>query len=149
MKKFKFSLDTVLDYKQQVLDAVKGEHASILAQVREQEDVLETVWQRYRDYDSEYRERKCTGMTIADATIYQGGLRALELEIQRETVRLEQLREQEEKKRGEMVEAKKETSSLEKLKEKKLDQYQKAYQKNEEQLIDEFVSVARVHNASA
>ena len=37
MKKFKFALDTVLSYKQQVLDALKGEHAAILTQVREQE----------------------------------------------------------------------------------------------------------------
>ena len=44
MKKFKFSLDTVLDYKQQVLDALRGEHAVILAQVRAQEEVLEAVW---------------------------------------------------------------------------------------------------------
>ena len=30
-------------------DSLKGEHAAILAQVREQEDVLEGVWQDYRD----------------------------------------------------------------------------------------------------
>ena len=56
MKKFKFSLDTVLDYKQQVLDALKGEHAAILAQVREQENALENVWQSYRSCNEEYRE---------------------------------------------------------------------------------------------
>ena len=28
MKKFKFALDSVLSYKQQVLDALKGEHAA-------------------------------------------------------------------------------------------------------------------------
>ena len=31
MKKFKFSLDSVLSYKQQVLDALQGEHDDILA----------------------------------------------------------------------------------------------------------------------
>ena len=149
MKKFKFSLDTVLDYKGQVLDAVKGEHAAILAQVRAQEEVLQAVWNRYRDYNQEYRERKSEGMTIVDATLYQNGLRALEMEIQRETNRLDDLREQEEKKREEMVEAKKETSSLEKLKEKKLDLYQKEYQKNEERLIEEFISATRSNSVSA
>ena len=48
-----------------------------------------------------------------------------------------------------MVEAKKDTSSLEKLKDKKLDQYQKALQKSEEMLIDEFVSAARINSATA
>ena len=145
MKKFKFSLDTVLDYKQQVLDALKGEHAAILAQVRAQEDVLAAVWQRYRTCNEEYRTRKIEGMTIVEATLYQSGLRALELEIQRETDKLEKLRKEEDEKRMEMVEAKKETSSLEKLKEKKLNLYQKAVQKDEELLIDEFISSARIN----
>ena len=45
MKKFKFSLDTVLSYKQQVLDALRGEHAECLAKVRAQEELLENLWQ--------------------------------------------------------------------------------------------------------
>ncbi len=143
MKKFKFSLDSVLSYKQQVLDALKGEHAAILAQVREQEKVLEAVWQSYRDCDEEYRQRKTEGMTITDAMVYQNGLRVLERDIQRETEKLEALRKKEEKKRQEVVDAKIDTSSIEKLKEHKLEDYRKAEQKAEEVLIDEFVSSAR------
>lgn len=143
MKKFKFSLDSVLSYKQQVLDALKGEHAAILAQVREQEDVLETVWQEYRDCDDEYRQRKAEGITIMDALFYQNGLRVLERNIQRETDKLEELRQKEEAKRQEVVDAKIDTSSIEKLKEHKLEDYNKAVQKDEEKLIDEFVSSAR------
>ena len=36
MKKFRFSLETVLDYKNQALDALRAEHGAILAQVRTQ-----------------------------------------------------------------------------------------------------------------
>lgn len=143
MKKFKFALDSVLAYKQQVLDALKGEHAAILAQVREQEDVLEAVWQDYRDCNEEYRQRKAEGLTIMDAMFYQNGLRALEADIQRETEKLEELKRQEEAKRQEVVDAKIDTSSIEKLKDKKLELYNKAVQKSEENLIDEFVSSAR------
>lgn len=143
MKKFKFALDSVLAYKQQVLDALKGEHAAILAQVREQEDVLEAVWQDYRDCNEEYRQRKAEGLTIMDAMFYQNGLRVLEADIQRETEKLEELKRQEEAKRQEVVEAKIDTSSIEKLKDKKLELYNKAVQKSEENLIDEFVSSAR------
>lgn len=149
MKKFKFSLDTVLSYKQQILDALEAEYAAAMARVREQEDVLESVWREYRAYNEEFRTRKEEGMTITEATFYQSSLRAQELQIQRETTKLEKLREEAEKKREEMVEAKIDTSTLEKLKEKKLELYQKAVQKDEEQLIDEFVSAARVNSASA
>ena len=143
MKKFKFSLDSVLSYKQQVLESLQGEHAAILAQVREQEAVLERAWQDYRDCDGEYRQKKEQGITITDAMVYQNGLRVLERDIQRETDRLEELRRKEEKKRREVVDAKIDTSSIEKLREKKLDLYNKEVAKGEEVLIDEFVSSAR------
>ena len=143
MKKFKFSLDSVLSYKQQVLDALKGEHAEILAQVHAQEDVLEAVWQEYRDCNEEYCRRKTEGMTITDALVYQNGLRVLDRNIQRETDKLEELRRKEEKKRQEVVDAKIDTSSIEKLKEHKLEDYNKAVQKDEEKLIDEFVMSAQ------
>ena len=143
MKKFKFSLDTVLKYKDQVLDVLKGEHAAILIAVREQEDVLESAWHRYREYNEGFSEKKMCGMSALDAVMYQSALRAQELEIQRQTERLEALRAKEEKKRNEVVEAKKETASLEKLRERKLDLYHKGIQKGEEQMIEEFISTQR------
>ena len=143
MKKFQFSLDSVLSFKQQVLDSLKTEHAEILAQVHAQEDVLEAAWQEYRDCDAEYTQRKAEGMTITDALVYQNGLRVLERNIQRETDKLAELRKKEEKKRQEVVNAKIDTSSIEKLREHKLEDYNKALQKDEEKLIDEFVGSAR------
>ena len=147
MKKFKFSLDTVLSYKQQVLEALQGEHALALAAVREQEALLENLWGQYRDYNAEYRRRAEEGLPLTEALMYQNGLRAAEQEIQRETQHLEELRAEEEKRREKVIEAKKDTSSIEKLREKKLDAYHKAEAKSEEQFIDEFISAARVNAA--
>ena len=149
MKKFKFSLDTVLSYKQQVLEALQGEHALALAAVREQEALLENLWKQYRDYNAEYRRRAEEGLPLTEALMYQNGLRAAEQEIQRETRRLEELRAEEEKRREKVIEAKKDTSSIEKLREKKLDAYHKAEAKSEEAFIEEFVSTMRVNAANA
>ena len=149
MKKFKFSLDTVLSYKQQVLEALQGEHALALAAVREQEALLENLWKQYRDYNAEYRRRAEEGLPLTEALMYQNGLRAAEQEIQRATRRLEELRAEEEKRREKVVEAKKDTSSIEKLREKKLDAYHKAEAKSEEAFIEEFVSTMRVNAANA
>lgn len=143
MKKFEFSLDTVLVYKQQVLDALQGEHAAILAQLHGQEEVLNSIWDRYRSYNQEYIEEQRVGLPIVEALMYQNGLRVLESDIARETEILEGFKDQEAKKRDQVVEAKKETSSIEKLKEKKMKLYQKELQKAEEAEIDEFVSAAR------
>ena len=144
MKKFKFSLDSVLSYKQQILDALQGEHAALLAEVREQEDLLERCWQTYRDYNEEYREKSRIGVQLTEALIYQTNLRAMEREIQQETLVLEEKRKKEEEKRAEVVEAKKESTSIEKLKEKKLRAYQKAEAKSEELFIEDFVNMARI-----
>lgn len=147
MKKFRFPLDTVLSYKQQVLDALRGEHAAILAEVHTQEEWVEHLWQEYRAYSEEYRQRSAEGLVMTEALMYQTGLRSIEREIQRETEKLDALRAKEEAKRAEVVEAKKETSSIEKLREKRLDAYHKAEAKSEEQFIDEFISAARVNAA--
>ena len=113
------------------------------------EELLEDLWQGYRDYNAEYRQRAEEGLPLTEALMYQNGLRAAEQEIQRETRRLEELQAEEEKKREAVVEAKKDTSSIEKLKEKKLDAYRRAEAKSEETFIEEFVSTMRVNAANA
>lgn len=143
MKKFRFSLETVLDYKQQVLDALQTEHGAIMARVRAQEEYLAGLERDYRDTDAEFTRRKLEGIPILDAMRYEQYLRAMERQIQKAVNKLDELRRQEEEKRAEVVAAKQDTSSIEKLKEKKLDSYNKAVQKSEEAMIDEFVSTTR------
>lgn len=149
MKKFRFSLETVLEYKQQALDALRAEHGAILAQVRAQERKVEELEAGYRQLDGEFAQRKLEGITIVDAMKYEQYLRAMERQIEEAVRRLEALRRQEEKKREEVVTAKQETSSIEKLRERKLDSYNKAVQKSEEAMIDELVSTKRVMAAQS
>lgn len=148
MKKFKFSLDSVLSYKQQILDALQAEHAAILAWVREQEERIEQCWRDYRHCKEAYRLDMEQGLPVTDALMYQSRLRAMEREIQRETAKLEDLKKQEEAKRAEVVEAKKESTSIEKLKEKKIAAYRKEEAKSEERFIEDFVSMTRIVNRS-
>lgn len=144
MKKFRFSLETVLDYKQEVLSALQTEHAAILARVHAQEDLLEELENYYSELDAEFTERKLEGITILDAMQYEQYLRATERQIEEAVEILKQLQAEAEAKRLEVVEAKKDTSSIEKLREKKLDSYNKAVQKSEELIIEEFVTTTRV-----
>ena len=149
MKKFRFSLETVLDYKQQILDSLQAEHGAILAQVKRQEDLIEMMEADYRALAGEFNQRKMEGLSILDAMKYEQYLRSSERELEEAYAYLAELRKQEEAKRSEVVEAKKETSSIEKLREKKLDSYNKAVQKSEENLIDEFVTTKRIMEAQS
>lgn len=143
MKKFKFQLDTVLRYKGQVLDTRLQEHGQVLAQVHRQEDVLEEARENLHGYLEEYREKQAIGMTVLDAMKYQMGIEVLERDVQREEEKLQRLRQLEEEKRARVVEAKQETSTLERLKEIKQGEYNSALQKEEEKLIDDLVSARR------
>lgn len=82
-------------------------------------------------------------MKISDIHTYENYLDSLGVKIRKKYEELAKLREKEEAKRSEVVEAKKETSSIDKLKEKKFKEYEKAVQKEEEQFIEEFVATKR------
>ena len=140
MKKFYFALDTVLRYKEQVLDGLKAEHARILAKVRECEQAIE---RRHQSCTEELRQNKMDGITVREIHTYENYLESLGLQIRQKKEYLEQLRKKEEAKRNEVVEAKKETSSIDKLKEKKLEAYNKEVQKEDEQFIEEYVATKR------
>ena len=147
MKKFRFSLDTVLGYKQQVLDSLRSEHAAALQRAAQQEAVVRALERRHQELNAEFRRAEKTGITVAEARSYEMGLRVLEGQIQRETERLEQLRREAEEKRLQVVSARQETASLEKLREKKLEGYRKAVQKSDERFIDELVLSERAASA--
>ena len=144
MKKFRFSMETVLHYREQLLDALRIEHAAALARVREQEAKVDALQNEFETVNEEYRRRKCEGMTIADAFGFDVMLRAQEREIQKAQQVLDNYRKDEEAKRNEVIAAKTDKATIEKLKEKKLELYRKSVQKSEEQFIDEFVSTASV-----
>ena len=101
MKKFRFSLETVLEYKQQVLDSLQAEHGAILAQVRQQEELIEELEAEYRHMSGEFSRRKLEGLSILDAIKYEQVLRAMEREIEEARERLRELQKQAEKKRAE------------------------------------------------
>ena len=140
MKKFFFPLDTVLSYKEQVLDGLKAEHAKILAKVRECERAIEELEQLHYECTDEFRKNKMNGIKISEIYTYENYLESLGLKIRQKQEQLKRLMIKEEAKRNEVVEAKTETSSIDKLKEKKRQEYDKVVQKEEEQFIEEFVA---------
>lgn len=143
MKKFQFGLDSVLDYRQQVLESRQNEYAKGLQKVAQQQQRLDDAQARYQDLNRQFREEAALGITIADAMGFENGLRVLEMEIARESKRLKELEAEAEKLRARVLEAHQDAAILERLKEKKKDAYQKQVQKQDEQFIDELVSAVR------
>lgn len=140
MKRFRFGLDGVLGYRQQVLEGEQNEYAKALQRVREQQDRVDDAQARYQDLNQRFREEAAAGMTAADAMGFENGLRVLEVEIARETQTLQTLRQEAEEKRAQVLQAHMDATVLERLKEKQQDAYQKEVQKSDERLIDELIS---------
>ena len=143
MKKFYFALDTVLNYKEQVLENLQAEHAQIIAERVECERGIEALEQEQRECMAQMEEKKIFGISITDMQTYDRFLTSLRKKIERERERLAEILLREERKRGQVVEARKETASITKLKDKKRAQYDKEVQKADEQFIAEFVSNKR------
>ncbi len=146
MKKFKFSLEKVLNYKTQIEDNLKGEYAEIAKRVLEQEKLIQGLEDNITDTLFAIEEEKSKGFDLSKIQMCEGYIEMLRTRIKAENKKLEQLKILEEKKLAELLEAKVERSSIENIKEKRQADYNKEVQKAEETFIEEFVSNRNIGN---
>lgn len=143
MKRFQFQLEPVLNYKQKSLDSLLIELNTLQAQVVAQEKVRKEADARLADYEAEYTEKREQGLTIVEAMECQSCQEVLSKRARQEKEKLLRLQKQAENKRRQVVEARKETRSLEKLREVRLSEYDKAVAKEEEKLLDDLTAAKR------
>lgn len=145
MKKYHFSLDNVLNFREQVLENLKSEHAQVLAQLAEQENKINELKSKIKDTEKWLYKTMEEGTAdigrIQECRYYINRLDQLLKEAGEELMRL---RKVEEAKRAEVIAAKKDKASIQKLKEKSQEEYRLAYQKDEEKQIEEFVGNKRL-----
>lgn len=141
MKRFDFRLQKVLNYKNQILDSLKSEHSMILMQIYKQENIIEELNNNYSLSCSKCNEEKHKAvMKLENIMQYDAYLDNLNKKIELEETVLEALRRKEEKKRAEVVKAKQDVESIEKLKEKKLSSYHKELRIEQELVVEEFIT---------
>ena len=135
MKKFAFALDKVLEFKRQYENSIRNEHAAIMHEIRVQEDAFRKLSNKDAEIRLQMKKEQEEGCQILKIHTYENYLEYLKGEMFRVTQRIKSL-----KKRKELIAAKTDTTSLDKLKEKKLEEYNKEVQKEQEQLVEEFVN---------
>ncbi len=148
MKKFSFKLEPVLKYKNDTVDLLRNEHAKILQRIVQQEKKISELEEQRDACAAEFDEKKAMGIIPIEAVNYQNYLTRQNAIINREYGVLRQIQEEEEKKREEVLEARKESMIIEKLKEIRQEEYRKEENKEQELFIDEFVSYGRVTERS-
>ena len=142
MKKFKYSLETVYQFKLQVLDKVKEEYAIKQQEVLNQQSLINRLQEEMFHYEEEFEQVKQEGASIETNMMYVNGIERMEKRIGKEKDELIRRTVIAEEKKREVIKANVDTNAIEKLKEKKLEEYRIQGQKAEEQFIEEFVSHA-------
>ena len=140
MKRFKYSLDTVLDYKTQVLDELRSEHAVIARNVMTKQEQIVRLKEKLNGFQEGFDQTKSTGASIENFRLYDmciGRNGRNHQPGKRKSCHF--LRKREESKKKEVISAKVDTSKFEKLKDKRMQAYQRAEMKEEEGFVEEFI----------
>ncbi len=140
MKKFKFSLEKILQLKEQILKNLKNDLSVLQLSLREKEAEIQGLWIKYREADESYKAKSSKSIMPYEIKYYKDFMTSIINAIKKKEDEKELLLKKIEAKKQEIISLNIEISSLEKLKEKKYAKYNYQVQKMEEILIEEFVS---------
>jgi len=142
LKKYEFSLKRIKDYKTQMLNREKNTLLGLRMEKKGLEEKIADLDKQYELINQEMHKNFKEGMTIAQLNIYEfrkNGVREEKKSILKRINLLDISIERQQKK---VVLAKQEVSGLDKLEEKQLEEYIAAYNKEQEDIIAEFVSTS-------
>lgn len=140
MKKFNFTLQSLKKYNDQMLDSEKSVLGRLRAELVEMQAELDAKTAEYELSIDKLNELVRGGTTAMRLSLHKKYVSSLQQDIYRIKGRMVQKRDEVEQQLQRVIDATKEVSKLEKLEEKQLEEYRYAAQKEQEQIIEEFVS---------
>lgn len=139
MKRFIFSLDRVLDFKDQMLDKEKGTLASLRREKREIDDAIDACQLEFEQVNSQMLQKTSEGATMMELRGFQFRIESGRYEMKTLRLRSEQKGREVEKQLEVVLAMTRDVSGLEKLREKQRDEYDQALAKADELEISEFI----------
>lgn len=142
MKKYEFSLKRIKDYKSQMLNREKNTLLGLRMERKGLENRIEELDRQYEMINDEMHENFKSGMTVAQVNVYEfrkNGVREEKRVLLKRIGLLDISIDRQQKK---VVSAKQEVSGLEKLEEKQREEYDFLANKEQEDIIAEFVSTS-------
>lgn len=140
MKKFQFTLQKLMDFRQQELDRQKNTLSALQAELQriyqEKEELIRRVEESSQDLEMICRQ----GAQAFEVSVRKRYIVSLQQEIHAHDASAAMKQQEINKQLGVVVEATKDVRTLEKLEEKQLEDYRAAANKENEQFIEEFVS---------
>lgn len=149
MKKFQFTLQKLMDFREQELDRQKNALAVLQGDLKKIQDRREELVAQVVQYSNDLVAAGSAGVSAAEMAMRKRYIVTLQQEIH-ECEQRAVLKQQEiDKQLSVVVDATKDVKTLEKLEEKQLEEYKAAEGKENELFIEEFVSGGAVRRAIA
>lgn len=147
MKKFQFSLQKLMDFREQELDRQKNTLNTLRGELFKIEEATAQLRRKVLTESAEL-ERVCSnGAQAYEISMRKRYIVTLQQEIHAKEAQAIEKRAEIEAQLGVVVEATKDVKTLEKLEEKQLEEYKALETKENEQFIEEFVSGAAIRSA--
>ena len=137
MKKYKFSLEQVLEIRQNIETQRQGEFVQAMRVVDENTDILTGIEEDQQSFLERYHTHQQAGLQPNECIQYHQYFHALEVSIDRQNENIELLREEAEEKRERLEEALRDKLVIEELKKENLRNFQKKLAKTEQMFIDD------------
>ena len=148
MKKFQFTLQKLMDFREQELDRQKNTLNALRGELNKIEAAAADLRRKVYAESAEL-ERVCSeGAQIHEISVRKRYIVTLQQEIHMREAQAVQKRQEIDAQLGVVVEATKDVKTLEKLEEKQLEEYKALENKENEQFIEEFVSNASLRSAN-
>jgi len=148
VKKFRFSLQKLMDFREQELERQKNTLSMLQADLRRIQEARELLLDKV-DEQSEQLDRVCRmGAVASEIAMRKRYIVTLQQEIHLKEQQAVLKQQEIENQLGVVVEATKDVKTLEKLEEKQLEEYNHQAGKENEQFIEEFVSGQTVRAAN-
>lgn len=149
MKKFHFTLEKLMDFRQQELDRQKNALSALQAERKKIDDEIENLKVRIAQESEELKSVCLKGSQAYDVAMRKRYIVTLQQEVHMKERQAAEKQKEIEAQLDVVVEATKDVKTLEKLEEKQLEEYNLKAGKENEQFIEEFVSGQAVRENSA
>lgn len=140
MKKFQFTLQKLMDFRQQELDRQKNTLSALQADLQRIYAEKEQLIKQVEEFSAELETVCRQGAQAFEISVRKRYIVTLQQEIHAKDASAARKQEEINKQLGVVVEATKDVRTLEKLEEKQLEDYKAVANKENEQFIEEFVS---------
>lgn len=143
MKKFKFTLDRIKQYRIQIEEMEKNDLAALRAQLRQLEEQEAEIRRAIAAKSEELRRLYRKGAFPNEISVANRYLTFKKQELEMKMGEIEEKNKEIEKKLQEVVEATQEVKKMEKLEEHQLEEYKQQELKENENFIEEFFGAGK------